>query len=545
MKKIFKTTSLALAVAMGVLAPSCGDFLDITPLNAVVVENYWEKKSEVESVIASCYYHMQDNGFAQRVIAWGELRGDNLSETSTMQSQNQELYDYYINNITAENNWTSWADFYTVINLCNTILHYAPQAQQKDGNYSEEELHTHEAEAMSIRALCYFYLVRTFKKVPLVTQATIGDDESFLVEASSADAVLEQITADLEWAESYIWDRNFFDDVEERKGRFNKQSVKALLADVCLWRGDYERCAQLCQEVMDEKMADYRMMQDEIASGNYLTANIEGMTTLYNGYPLLDESNGDHYPYNMTFYTGNSFESIFELQYEHEYRGNNSGIEFFYGNHEGLSRGLVNAASYLVNQSQGSLFADANDRRLFEATGYDGVASNAYPVHKYRCYISDDNSFSLRVDPENWIVYRLTDVMLMKAEALAYLGGDENCQEAFNLVTAVNARACGGRSSLVYNADQIKTLVLEERQRELLFEGKRWYDLMRMVLHSDNPTGTMSTLRSYVQRRYQSGGSDAVARMGSLDNLYLPFNQKEMDVNPLLEADQNPAYVNY
>ena len=285
MKKIFKTTSLALAVAMGVLAPSCGDFLDITPLNAVVVENYWEKKSEVESVIASCYYHMQDNGFAQRVIAWGELRGDNLSETSTMQSQNQELYDYYINNITAENNWTSWADFYTVINLCNTILHYAPQAQQKDGNYSEEELHTHEAEAMSIRALCYFYLVRTFKKVPLVTQATIGDDESFLVEASSADAVLEQITADLEWAESYIWDRNFFDDVEERKGRFNKQSVKALLADVCLWRGDYERCAQLCQEVMDEKMADYRMMQDEIASGNYLTANIEGMTTLYNGYP--------------------------------------------------------------------------------------------------------------------------------------------------------------------------------------------------------------------------------------------------------------------
>ena len=76
----------------------------------------------------------------------------------------------------------------------------------------------------------------------------------------------------------------------------------------------------------------------------------------------------------------------------------------------------------------------------------------------------------------------------------------------------------------------------EEGQRELMFEGKRWYDLMRMVLHSENPTATMGTLRStYLLRKYQSGGRDAVARIGSLDNLYLPINQAEIDVNPLLD----------
>ena len=147
MKKIFLTGTLALAASLGGLTVSCGDFLDITPLNAVVVQNYWEKKSEVESVITSCYYHMQDAGFAQRVIAWGEVRGDNLTSSSTMEADNKEMYDFYINNITADNSWTSWADFYNVINLCNTILHYAPEAQVKDGNYSMEELHTHEAEA--------------------------------------------------------------------------------------------------------------------------------------------------------------------------------------------------------------------------------------------------------------------------------------------------------------------------------------------------------------------------------------------------------------
>ena len=195
MKKIFLTGTLALAASLGGLTVSCGDFLDITPLNAVVVQNYWEKKSEVESVITSCYYHMQDAGFAQRVIAWGEVRGDNLTSSSTMEADNKEMYDFYINNITADNSWTSWADFYNVINLCNTILHYAPEAQVKDGNYSMEELHTHEAEAKAIRALCYFYLVRSFKKLPLVTQATVDDDETFQVAASSADKVLMEFTA--------------------------------------------------------------------------------------------------------------------------------------------------------------------------------------------------------------------------------------------------------------------------------------------------------------------------------------------------------------
>lgn len=549
MKKIFLTGTLALAASLGGLTVSCGDFLDITPLNAVVVQNYWEKKSEVESVITSCYYHMQDAGFAQRVIAWGEVRGDNLTSSSTMEADNKEMYDFYINNITADNSWTSWADFYNVINLCNTILHYAPEAQVKDGNYSMEELHTHEAEAKAIRALCYFYLVRSFKKLPLVTQATIDDDETFQVAASSADEVLDQIVEDLEWAKNYIWDRKFFDTSAERKGRFNKQSVKALLADIYLWRGDYARCAQYCKEIMDEKMADYETVQKEIAAGNYTTAVSEGYLALYRGYPLLDDSYSAHYAYLMNFSYENSFESIFELQYDYENREKgNEGILNLYGKHDEIS-GLLLSASYLASQSSGALFADANDVRLFENTSYNGTSSNSYPVCKYRMQIVETNSGIIqttRATAENWIVYRLTDIMLMRAEALAYMNDEEGHEEAFELVAAVNARACGGRTTLVYDAGQIKTLVLEERQRELMFEGKRWYDLMRMVLHSENPTATMGTLRStYLLRKYQSGGRDAVARIGSLDNLYLPINQADIDVNPLLEPDQNPAYIIY
>lgn len=75
MKKILKTGTLAMAVSLTAFMTSCGDFLDITPLNAVVVENYWEKKSEVESVITSCYFHMQDKGFFATRDSLGRVTG--------------------------------------------------------------------------------------------------------------------------------------------------------------------------------------------------------------------------------------------------------------------------------------------------------------------------------------------------------------------------------------------------------------------------------------------------------------------------------------
>ena len=218
-----------------------------------------------------------------------------------------------------------------------------------------------------------------------MTQATIDDDETFQVAASSADEVLDQIVEDLEWAKNYIWDRKFFDTSAERKGRFNKQSVKALLADIYLWRGDYARCAQYCKEIMDEKMADYKTMQKEIAEGNYTTVASDGYLALYRGYPLLDDSYSAHYAYLMNFSYENSFESIFELQYDYE------GILNLYGKHDEIS-GLLLSASYLASQSSGALFADANDVRLFENTSYNGTSSNSYPVCKYRMQIVETNS---------------------------------------------------------------------------------------------------------------------------------------------------------
>ena len=83
----------------------------------------------------------------------------------------------------------------------------------------------------------------------------------------------------------------------------------------------------------------------------------------------------------------------------------------------------------------------------------------------------------------NWIVYRLADVMLMKAEAMVQ--ADKDWDEAFKLVNDIYLRASETKEPLVAdnysNKVDREELVLRERQRELMFEGKRWFDLVRLA----------------------------------------------------------------
>jgi len=158
--------------------------------------------------------------------------------------------------------------------------------------------------------------------------------------------------------------------------------------------------------------------------------------------------------------------------------------------------------------------------------------------------------------------------MLMKAEAMVQLAVDENdtlLRQAFNLVKAVNDRSIyeGSLSndSLKwgnYNTlDRMENLVLSERLRELCFEGKRWYDLMRYgyrkmenvdyttTLASQNEQGkTMPNvsreMMSLMTRKYTAGGASVSAKMRTEPYLYMPIIESEMEANDLLR--QNPAY---
>ena len=152
----------------------------------------------------------------------------------------------------------------------------------------------------------------------------------------------------------------------------------------------------------------------------------------------------------------------------------------------------------------------------------------------------------------NWIIYRLTDVMLMKAEALTQLVATEETlseqdekymSQAFSLVTAVNKRSlCQPILKDTLNPKDYATkvdmenLVLKERQRELMFEGKRWYDLVRRSRRD----GNTQVLLNQVLQKFTTNTSAIQNKLSKMDAIYWPYNIDELKVNKNLK--QNSAF---
>ena len=141
---------------LAIVFSSCSDFLDILPLNEVVLENYWTEKADVSSVVNSCYESLEHSDALTRMGIWGELRSDNLMAGDNAPTEVREILK---ENLQPTNPYCQWDKIYECINRCNTVCYYAPKVQSIDPNYREEEMRANVAEAATLRALAYFYLI--------------------------------------------------------------------------------------------------------------------------------------------------------------------------------------------------------------------------------------------------------------------------------------------------------------------------------------------------------------------------------------------------
>ena len=137
---------------MGLSLTSCSDFLEIDPLNEIVMEQFWNEKADVEGIIAGCYSGMQNENVVRRMMVWGEFRSDNIGIGLNINDDNN-LYNVLNENITAKNAYTTWDGFYNVINRCNTVIKYAPGVAATDPGYTQSELQAHIAEVSALRDL--------------------------------------------------------------------------------------------------------------------------------------------------------------------------------------------------------------------------------------------------------------------------------------------------------------------------------------------------------------------------------------------------------
>lgn len=513
------------AVALLTMA-SCDDFLGILPLNEIVLENYWTNEDDVNQAVSACYSAMATNNFVKLAFVWGEFRSDNIVRGPATSNEEVEILE---GNIQPDHSVTDWAPFYNVINLCNTVMHYAPDVIDRDPDFDETEWNALRAEVLTLRSLCYFYLVRAFRDVPLVLEPTIDNNTRFQQEAADPEEVMAQIISDLKEAERDAVKK--YSKEEYNKGRVTRLAVQALLADVYLWQNDYDHCIEYCEKVIAQKVED-----------------AEEENLRYDGsYPLLayqlsgSVASGIHEAYNQIFGAGDSFESIFEIHFTKD-KQTNTIIPGYFGNATN-NLGAVTVASFIADGASGGndLFRKT-DLRAQE--NFDASAVSFYPIRKYvvESYNDLDKPTYQTLNLTNWIVYRLTDIMLLEAEALTEREGDADLRHAFDLVASVNGRANieqMKQDTLAYDsystATLMRKLVQEERQRELMFEGKRWFDLVRMARRN----GDNSAMLDLAKRKYSN--PDAVkSKWIKPDMLYWPINESELKVN--LKLKQNPAY---
>ena len=538
---------------------SCSDFLEIEPLNDIVLDKFWNEENDVENIVAGCYSGMQNRILIERMIVWGELRSDHLIGGTGVQD-NINIQNILKENITANNVYTSWGEFYDIINRCNTVLHYSPLVAERDPNYTETELMATRAEVSAIRDLCYFYLIRTFRDVPYSTQPFLDELQQMAMPATKFDAVLDSLITDLENVKSYAVKTYPVSKTNYQCGRITQDAIHAMLAEMYLWKKDYANSVKYADMVIDAKTQRF---QDEIdnAGGN------SSSYKMFEGYPLIYDSytTGNLYgnAYGTIFGSGASRESILELIFaDDNTRLANHGLSFLYGNQKTMP-GIVKPADFIttdVSDASYKVFCDKYDTRNYE--NLYKMSASQYGVAKYVCKSGMVSISSTEITssaspsyPEeychaNWILYRLTDVMLLKAEALVQMvdgdakteANDSLLRAAYDIVSVINKRSnCATTYMPITYANystksQMENLVFEERARELMFEGKRWYDLVRRSLRD----GNTSYLVQQVTRKGSDNANVVQAKLAKLDAIFWPYNLDELKVNPYLV--QNPAF---
>ena len=504
MKKIL----ICLASAgVGLLSSGCNDWLDVLPKNEQVSPDYWKTKEQVEEVLAQGYSYMRTT--VPYLIYWGELRGGSVYAYSG--SEQQKLQNFQL---TASSKMCNWSAFYQLLNIANSIIKYAPEVHGHDATYTEAAMNSHMAEAYFMRAWVNFTLVRNYKEAPLILEPYVTDSYPFNMSKSSEETFIVQIKEDIKTALDSGAAKEFYDDdtwAGATKGRITKWALYALMADVCLWSEDYEGCIEYTD--------------------------------------LLINANSSHRPAFMAdpeqwftiFNPGNSNESVFEINFDvltYNQPVDNSPSAYF--THSSSAPFQYSVAMYgrLWNETRTS--NESSVRASGGAYNDLGVGA-ASCVWKYQGYGYMSTGYRDQQDA-NWILYRMADVLLMKAEALAWKGGTANFQAAIDLINRVRTRANVAELDVNINdvtEESMLRYVLEERDIELAAEGKRWYDLVRFgkskgykyqtafidLIVANNASASSQWLRSVLKNTYA---------------WYLPIPQSDIERNSLLT--QNPYY---
>lgn len=448
-------------------------FLDLKPYSGVEAETAITNLSDMQAAMNGVYGNLTSpNLYGRTVPLFGDLVADNVYISSTNSNRYLDFFqiNYTIANTNAQGIWQSaYSTILRANNIINSSLASSPDVDQIRG------------EALSVRALMYFELVKFYAKPYTVDANALGvplvleNNPSAKPARNTLSQVYTQIEKDLTDAYGLM-------SKDKASGFFTKYAAKALLARMHEYKGEWAKALTAAQDVINNS-----------------------------GYKLLELDEVAPFWQNSAART-DKLEVLFEVVFDANNNIGNSSLPYFF-DQGGYGDALATESLY-------SLYSNNDVRKDWFIVGSPTRGANAKVVNKY----PNANS----VDKDDFKVLRMSEVYFIAAEA-AYQTSNEPLARTY--LNAVATRRVAGFTGYTSSGAALLDDILLERRKELAFEGHRYWDLARY---------NKDVVRVNLAGNYP-GNVPLVLAATNFRRL-LPIPQVELDANPALRDQQNPGY---
>jgi len=442
------------------IGTSCKKYLYEAPITSTYSAAFWTSQTGVEQASLAMYGQLRAS-----LRSGGSyfINGDLCSGVfipmagqwnyQTIKSSNNPPFNFsYVPYL--EQDLQDWSRFYRVIAQANLILLNVPKMESSLFK-SEAVRNSYIAEALFVRAYTYFYMIRIWGDPVYVTKTYDDVDYGKIppIARTPESKVLDSCINDLKTAAASL---PYGGGNTANTIRANKGTVSALMAHIYAWKHDYANAHSACQDVIN--------------NGGYTMEPMATYTNIWKG----QQSN----------------ESIFELPMQYNasdpnFTNQGSWAEAQYGFFSTFVKGSVvdnKSTQCWLSPDNGIVdwfydYADARYNKVWTHVPASGGDVAGYMLTKYSnfLYQRPDTKTSPYFN-NNLVLFRLSDIILLDAEAMASTGDLNGARTA---VAKTEDRAGVNTYTAPTNTYDMLDEIVMERGRELFGEGQWYYDLIR------------------------------------------------------------------
>ncbi|MGJ1433761.1 RagB/SusD family nutrient uptake outer membrane protein [Sphingobacterium spiritivorum] len=501
MKRLLKLLHIKYAIlpllVTVVSLSSCEKYLENKLRNDTYADTYWKNESEANSALAGVYsLFRRAHATNQAFFIWGDGPvGVMTSDEGNLQTgiYNGDFVTPY-----REEGIHNWKNWYRVVDAASAAIERIPKIPDDQFDAGRKSYLLGEAHFM--RALTYFYMTRVWGDLPLQTESTTTAAQGVLKERTSTEEILKFIMSDAQKASSLLtWEGI---NTQGRR-RASKAAALALLAHVSAWENDYAKTILYTDSIIDRP--DYFALQDrETIRDVFKEATAPENIFVITNKDAENESSA----YNGVFTSSVGFLTVSSDIFQKMpfvtpiYFGETSKLDVLYEVEDN---------------------PDDIRRTQFFTTGRSSYVNSLMKysdiVYKNPVTSSDPRTES------NIVIFRLADLILLKAEALEATGKQD---DALSHMELIRERAGANPLTSVVN---LKLAILKERQRELVGEGHNYFDIVRNIRKTGN-IALVSSLTPWTMNR---------TRFEQKGYLF-PIHNSNINTNRLIT--QNPYWMN-